>query len=178
MRLRWAPSRWRDPRPQDARIELIVLHAIAIPHPAWNEEAIEAFLRGAPHEAIPQALARVRASAHFLIRRNGEIVQLVPIRERAWHAGRSAWQGRSQCNDFSIGIELVGHIHTPFTGAQYRAAAMLCKRLIEALALSPDRIVGHADIAPGRKWDPGPCWDWARFQRLVSALAPLAAEFR
>jgi AmpD protein len=102
-------------------------------------------------------------SAHLLIRRDGELVQFVPFGARAWHAGRSSWQGREACNDYSIGIECEGTDEVPYEDAQYAALGSLLPRLLEAYpGITRDRIVGHSNVAPGRKTDPGPSFDWAR----------------
>jgi AmpD protein len=113
-------------------------------------------------------VADLRVSSHLLVRRDGEIVQYVPFHLRAWHAGASAWQGRERCNDFSIGIELEGTDHEPYASTQYAMLARVIVALCRAYGtLSPDRVVGHSDIAPGRKTDPGPAFDWPRLRSLV-----------
>ena len=108
-----------------------------------------------------EQIRELRVSSHLLIRRDGEVVQYVPFHRRAWHAGTSSWQGRERCNDFSIGIELEGTDHAPYESAQYamlaRVIALLCTTYS---TLSPERIVGHSDVAPGRKTDPGLAFDW------------------
>jgi len=110
-------------------------------------------------------VAGTKVSAHFLIRRDGELYQFVPCGARAWHAGESSWKGRAQCNDFSIGVELEGTGEAPFTGAQYKQLAFLTRAL---QAHYPIRdIAGHSDVAPGRKSDPGPQFDWARYRALL-----------
>ena len=107
--------------------------------------------------------AGMRVSAHLLIRRDGEVVQFVSFNERAWHAGRSSWQGREACNDYSIGIECEGTDEVPYTAEQYAALRRLLPMLLETYpAITPDRIVGHSDVAPGRKTDPGPSFDWQK----------------
>jgi len=123
-----------------------------------------------PGEAHPyfREIAGQRVSAHALIRRDGQIVQYVPFGERAWHAGQSAYRGRSACNDFSIGVELEGTDDTPYTDAQYEALAALGAALLAAYpSLSAQAIAGHNDVAPGRKTDPGPSFNWARFRQLL-----------
>ena len=95
----------------------------------------------------------------------------MPCDRRAWHAGESQWQGRSGCNDFAVGIEMIGDEQQPFTAVQYREAARLCRVLMQRYpAISPERIVGHQDIAPDRKWDPGKQWDWSKFRRSLSHI--------
>src|SRR5262249_52922341 len=110
-------------------------------------------------------IADRRVSAHFLIRRDGALTQFVPCSERAWHAGASIWQGRERCNDYSIGIELEGTDDTPYTLAQYIILARLTRTLLDRYPI--DTIVGHSDIAPGRKTDPGPAFDWQRLRRRL-----------
>jgi len=111
----------------------------------------------------------LEVSAHLLIDRLGQITQFVPFDKRAWHAGRSCYDGRENCNDFSIGIELEGTDETPYTDAQYRVLAQVTRALMTAYpAITPQRICGHSDIAPGRKTDPGPAFDWTCFRQLLS----------
>jgi len=110
----------------------------------------------------------LRVSAHFFVRRDGELVQFVSCNDRAWHAGVSHWRGRERCNDFSIGIELEGTDVTPYAGAQYRRLAGLLRALKRRYP-SIGAAVGHSDIAPGRKTDPGPAFDWNRLSRLAGA---------
>ena len=152
-----------DARPPGADISLIVVHAISLPPREFGGDAIERFftncLEACEHPYFA-TIAELRVSAHFLIRRDGELLQFVGCTKRAWHAGASSWGGRTRCNDFSLGIELEGCDDLPFTDAQY-------ERLIELLAVLRTHypvaeVVGHADIAPGRKTDPGPCFDWER----------------
>jgi AmpD protein len=110
-------------------------------------------------------VAGTKVSAHFLIRRNGELYQFVPCGGRAWHAGESSWKGRTQCNDFSIGVELEGTSAAPFTDVQYGRLAVLTRALKARFPIRD--IVGHSDVAPGRKSDPGPQFDWARYRRML-----------
>jgi AmpD protein len=106
--------------------------------------------------------------------RGGGISQFVPVQRCAWHAGESAWQGREGCNDYSIGIEMIGDEQTPFTPAQYRETARLCRVLMASFpAIARARIVGHSDVAPDRKWDPGSQWDWKRFHRSLARIRRL-----
>ncbi len=178
----WIPSPNRDARPAGASIELIVLHAISLPEGRFDAGRIADLFLNRLLDTEDPALAEVRGlrvSAHFLVDRSGGITQFVPVGERAWHAGESSWCGRSRCNDFSVGIELLGDTTTPFTPAQYREAARLCASLMRRLPrIGRERIVGHADIAPGRKWDPGPQWDWARFHRSLARIRRLRDDFR
>jgi len=153
-----------DTRPPGTAIDLLVIHNISLPPGEFGGEAIaQLFTNTLDTEAHPYyaQLRGLKVSAHFLVRRNGEIIQFVPCDKRAWHAGISLWQGRSCCNDFSIGVELEGSDQTPFSDRQYAALAGLTRRLQRAYPLHA--IVGHADIAPERKTDPGPCFDWPRY---------------
>lgn len=153
-----------DTRPPGTAIELLVIHNISLPPDKFGGEAIvQLFTNTLNTEAHPYytQLQGVRVSAHFLIRRNGEAIQFVPCSKRAWHAGASSWQGRSGCNDFSIGVELEGSDHVPFNDPQYTSLVRLTRLLQRAYPIRA--LVGHADIAPGRKTDPGPCFDWSRY---------------
>jgi N-acetyl-anhydromuramoyl-L-alanine amidase len=116
------------------------------------------------------AISGQRVSAHFLIRRDGELIQFVSCRQRAWHAGRSSWQGRERCNDFSIGVELEGCDERAFESAQYARLLELIESLRGGYPIGA--VIGHSDIAPGRKTDPGPCFDWRRLASLCTLLAP------
>lgn len=162
--VRRIPSPNCDFRPHGARVELLVIHNISLPPGEFGGSAVEQlFTNTLDTEAHPYyaQLRGQRVSAHFLVRRSGEIVQFVPCGKRAWHAGVSLWQRRSRCNDFSIGVELEGSDHVPFSDRQYVALARLTRRLKRAYPLRA--IVGHSDIAPERKTDPGPCFDWERY---------------
>lgn len=166
---RRAPSPNCDVRPQGVPVRLIVIHAISLPPGQFGGDAIELlFANRLDPSAHPhfREIHHLRVSAHFLIRRDGELVQFVPCSMRAWHAGASSWRGLGRCNDFSIGIELEGCDDRPFDPAQYRTL----RRLVAVLARSYpiQDIVGHSDIAPGRKTDPGPHFEW---QRLRASLA-------
>jgi len=159
------------------QIDLIVLHAISLPSGVFEAQRVADFFAGKLDCSLHPALADlqdVRVSAHFLVDRQGRVMQFVPIQRRAWHAGLSVWQGRENCNDFSIGIELLGDEQHAFTAAQYREAARLCKALMHACpAIHRSRIVGHSDIAVGRKWDPGCQWSWAHFHRSLAHIRRL-----
>ena len=161
-----------DERPAAAAIELLVVHAISLPPGEFGGSGIiELFTNrldpaGHPYYA---SIADLRVSAHFLIRRDGALIQFVPCRLRAWHAGASNWQGRERCNDFSLGIELEGSDDAPFEDAQYQRLAVLADALERAYPLRD--VVGHCDIAPGRKTDPGPRFDWARLRSLLAATS-------
>lgn len=153
-----------DERPQGAGVDLIVLHHISLPAGRFGGDAIERLFTNALDAALWPDLAPLRVSAHFLIRRDGEIVQFVDIRRRAWHAGVSAWRGRAACNDFSVGIELEGDAATSFEAAQY---ASLDRLLTWLHAQTGARaLTTHSEIAAGRKIDPGPTFDFSRLPRL------------
>ncbi|OJZ16773.1 MAG: N-acetylmuramoyl-L-alanine amidase [Thiobacillus sp. 65-29] len=165
----WLPAARRlpspncDARPADAAIELIVIHAIALPPDVFEGDAvIELFTNRLDWDAHPyyQSIRGLEVSAHFFIRRDGSLIQFVPCGLRAWHAGTSSWEGRERCNDFSIGIELEGSDTTPFTEAQYATLMPLLETLKTTYPIRA--VVGHSDIAPGRKTDPGPHFAWQR----------------
>ena len=159
-----------DDRPAGSTIDLIVLHGISLPPGTFGGNGVEALfcnqLDCAAHPSF-DSLKDVRVSAHVFINRRGRVTQFVPFNRRAWHAGVSSWRGRSRCNDFSIGIELEGTDTLPYAGAQYRALSRVVGALLEKYpGLGRDTIVGHLEVAPGRKTDPGPGFDWSRL--LVS----------
>jgi N-acetyl-anhydromuramoyl-L-alanine amidase len=156
-----------DERPDGQGIELAVIHGISLPPGCFGGPGvIELFTNCLPYHAHPyyEGLRDMRVSAHFLIRRGGHLVQFVSCLRRAWHAGVSSWHGRVRCNDFSIGIEFEGADDVPYEAAQYRTCRALIIALRDAYPLQD--IVGHSDIAPGRKTDPGPCFDWTQLRRL------------
>jgi len=161
-----------DARPKDLAPELVVVHGISLPAGEFGGPWIDRLFAGdLPVEAHPsfRETATLRVSAHALIRRDGSITQYVPFGMRAWHAGQSQYLGRSGCNDFSIGIELEGTDSIPYTDAQYESLAVLVGALLSTYhTLSAERIAGHSDIAPGRKTDPGPVFEWARFRHLLA----------
>jgi AmpD protein len=160
-----------DERPAGMVPELLVVHGISLPPGEFGGPWIDRLFTGTlPAEAHPyfREIAGQLVSAHVLIRRDGERVQYVPFGARAWHAGKSEYRGRSACNDFSIGVELEGTDDTPYTDAQYRELAALAAALLSTYStLSAPAIVGHSDVAPGRKTDPGPAFDWPRLRSLV-----------
>ena len=165
------PSPHCDARPYGTTLDLVVLHNISLPAGQFGRDFIDAlFLGTLDSGAHPSfaALEGLRVSAHFLVRRDGSLVQYVGCEQRAWHAGASSFQGRRRCNDYSLGIELEGSDTIPFEAAQYDTLAALVAALIEAYPIR--FIVGHSDVAPGRKTDPGPCFDWAALRR-ASGLA-------
>ena len=163
------PSPNFDARPEGEEICLLVLHNISLPPGQFlNGNVRDLFLNQLDTGAHPWFVNVVglRVSAHFLIDRNGDVVQFVACGQRAWHAGVSAFAGRERCNDFSIGIELEGTDDTPFTDAQYARLAELTACLRARYPLKAVR--GHSDIAPARKTDPGPCFAWERYARMTA----------
>lgn len=152
-----------DERPAGMRPELVVVHNISLPPGQYGGDGVvELFCNRLDPAAHPyyRDIHTLKVSAHFFIRRDGELIQFVACGRRAWHAGVSRWQERERCNDFSIGIELEGCDSEPFTEAQYAALTPLLALLRQRYPIRA--VVGHADIAPGRKTDPGPCFDWSR----------------
>jgi len=152
-----------DDRPPGTEITLLVIHSISLPPGEFGGEGVvRLFTNTLDWAAHPfyATLRGLRVSAHFLVRRNGAIIQFVPCGRRAWHAGQSSWRGRASCNDFSIGVELEGVDTRPYTERQYARLATLVAALRRRYPIT--EIVGHSDIAPGRKTDPGPAFDWAR----------------
>jgi len=159
-----------DERPPGEAVTLLVIHNISLPPGEFGGDGIvRLFTNALDYGAHPYfgSLAGLRVSAHFLIRRSGELLQFVPCAKRAWHAGASAWCGRSGCNDFSIGIELEGADDLPYTEPQYRALAELTRALQATYPIAD--VAGHNDIAPGRKTDPGPSFDWPRFRKSIAS---------
>lgn len=157
------PSPNCDARPEGMAIELVVIHNISLPPGVFDGNAvIDLFTNRLDWDAHPyyQGIRGLEVSAHFFIRRDGTLIQFVPCTLRAWHAGASSWQGRERCNDFSIGIELEGTDDLPFTEVQYAALTPLLNTLRTAYPIQA--VVGHSDIAPGRKTDPGPHFAWQR----------------
>lgn len=166
------PSLNYNTRPSDTTISLLVIHNISLPPEQFGGGYIEQFftnqLRASDHPYFA-TIAGVEVSSHLLITREGEVLQFVPFTQRAWHAGQSHFNGRDNCNDFSIGIELEGADTIPYTDQQYQVLAQITQRLrVEYPAITQETIVGHCDIAPERKTDPGSAFDWARYFSLVS----------
>lgn len=160
-----APSPYQDERPPGTVVDLLVIHAISLPPEAFGSGEVQRFFMGTldfTTHPYYDVLRDLRVSAHFFIERDGSLWQHVGVLRRAWHAGVSQWQGRTGCNDYSVGIELEGSESTTFMPAQYQRLAMLAKDLrLLFPAIGPERMVGHSDIAPGRKWDPGPGFSWS-----------------
>ena len=166
---RYVASENCDERPAGESISLLVIHNISLPPGEFGGDGIERlFTNSLDSAAHPYyaTLAGTRVSAHFLVRRGGELLQFVPCAKRAWHAGVSSWRGRERCNDFSVGIELEGTDDLPYTDAQYRVLAELGRALRRAYPFAD--IAGHNEIAPGRKTDPGPSFDWERFRKSIA----------
>jgi AmpD protein len=159
----YIPSPNCDDRPA-GDIELLVVHNISLPPGEFGGDGVERLftntLDAAAHPYYA-TLVGLKVSAHFFVCRDGAVIQFVPCLKRAWHAGESCWQGASRCNDFSIGIELEGSDDVPFTDEQYAALGRLTRALRAAYPIRG--IAGHSDIAPQRKTDPGPCFDWVRY---------------
>ena len=172
LQARRCPSPNCDARPPGSGIELLVVHGISLPPGQFGGPHIdELFTNTLDAGAHPffADIAGLRVSAHLLVRRDGELVQYVPFSARAWHAGVSSFEGRERCNDFSIGIELEGTDDQPYTGAQYHRLARVARSLRGRWPLLDEtRVVGHCDIAPGRKTDPGPAFDWPRLRRALA----------
>ena len=163
--VRYVPSPNCDERPPGAQIELVVVHNISLPPREFGGPGIiDLFLNRLRADDHPYyaGIAHLRVSAHFLIRRDGELIQFVPCTRRAWHAGVSSWRGRERCNDFSVGIELEGADDIPYEEAQYACLRALLAALRTCYPVAA--VVGHADIAPERKTDPGPAFAWPKIK--------------
>lgn len=171
--IRHCPSPNFNARP-DGEISLLVVHNISLPPGQFGTGLVQAFFQNRlPVEEHPffTEIASLQVSAHFLIERDGSLTQFVSCLDRAWHAGVSQFEGRDNCNDFSLGVELEGTDDQPYTDAQYRNLATLTRHLLSAYpALTPERIRGHCDIAPGRKTDPGPAFDWSRLHAELKEI--------
>jgi AmpD protein len=179
---RFVPSPNCDARPPGADPEVLILHAISLPPGQFGGPGIEQLfcnlLDPTEHPYYGQ-IGELHVSAHVLIRRSGELLQFVPLHLRAWHAGQSQCEGRTRVNDFSIGVELEGCDDEPFEDAQYRALAELTDNLLRAYpTITPARIYSHSDISPGRKTDPGPRFDWARYRSSLPATLAARAPRR
>ncbi len=168
------PSDNRDDRPAGTEIDLLVIHSISLPPGEFGGPWIDhLFMNRLDAGAHPyfREIEGLRVSCHLLIRRDGQLIQYVPLNRRAWHAGESSFCGREGCNDYSIGIELEGSDDLPFTDTQYSALTHVTQAIRRHYpGITRERITGHAEIAPGRKHDPGPLFDWTRY------LAGLADE--
>jgi AmpD protein len=180
----WCEQARREPSPNfDARapgetVNLLVIHNISLPPGRFGgTEIIDLFRNRLDCDAHPyfDRLRALRVSAHFLIRRDGALIQFVSGDARAWHAGVSSFGGRERCNDFSIGIELEGTDEIPFTSPQYDVLAGLTQALCRRYAIAD--VAGHQHIAPQRKTDPGPCFDWPRYRQALADAAGLRFPF-
>ena len=161
-----------DDRPPEVEfdIPLLVIHNISLPPRSYGGSGVIDFFTNQLdiwQHPYYEMIADLKVSAHFFIRREGEVIQFVSCNKRAWHAGVSSWHDRIRCNDFSIGIELEGSDSDPFTDIQYEKLAELTRAIREAYPIK--EIVGHSDIAPVRKTDPGPCFDWQKYRNLIAA---------
>jgi len=171
----WLPSPNQDARPDPSDISLLVVHAISLPPGQFGGRGIDRLFTNTLDPAAHPYFERIRqlkVSSHLCIFRDGAVRQYVAFDRRAWHAGESSFDGRGRVNDFSIGIELEGCDEQPFEPRQYRRLAGIARALMRAYpAITPARIAGHSDIAPGRKTDPGPHFDWIRLQAELEVLA-------
>lgn len=175
---RQVPSPNCDGRPAGVAPDLIVVHGISLPPAQFGGPWIDRLFTNtlpADHHPYFADIAARKVSSHLLLRRDGEVVQYVPFQRRAWHAGVSSYRGREKCNDFSIGIELEGADEIAYEPAQYRMLSTLILQLCATYpSLSLERIAGHSDIAPSRKTDPGPAFDWARLRALLQFGAQMS----
>lgn len=169
----WVPSPNFNQRPGAEPPSLIVIHNISLPPGQFGTGCVQSFFQNqldSQQHPFFAEIAGLEVSSHLLIERDGRLIQFVSFDDRAWHAGASCYLGREQCNDFSIGIELEGTDDIPYTEVQYQVLADTCKVLISHYPeLSIEHICGHMDIAPGRKTDPGPAFDWDLFRRLLTS---------
>jgi AmpD protein len=167
----YCPTTHCDDRPISSDISLLVIHNISLPPNEFGGDYIKYFFTGCLDPKLHPYFASIyqmRVSAHCLIKRNGHIIQFVPFDKRAWHAGFSSFQGLDKCNDYSIGIELEGADHIAYTDQQYQSLSQVTKLLIQDYpAITLGKIVGHNDIAPGRKTDPGIAFDWPRYRQMI-----------
>jgi AmpD protein len=170
------PSPNCGPRPPGTEVSLVVLHSVSLPPGVYGGPAVEQlFTNRLDWDADPyyRTIRGLEVSAHFFVRRDGSVLQFVSCDARAWHAGRSVWRGRENCNDWSVGIELEGIEGGPFEAPQYRALATLLRALARRYPIAD--VAGHEHVAPGRKADPGPGFDWAMLARMLRRRRPLLA---
>lgn len=169
--VKFLPSSHCNERPPGTLIDTIVIHGISLPPNQFGTGAVERFFCGELDfnlDPYYSTIANLKVSAHLFIKRDGEVIQFVPFNKRAWHAGQSNFQGRKNCNDFSIGIELEGTDTIPYEKTQYTQLAQITQLLMSVYPIKSNQIIGHADIAPGRKTDPGPAFDWPLFKHFLS----------
>ncbi|MDE1189592.1 MAG: 1,6-anhydro-N-acetylmuramyl-L-alanine amidase AmpD [Pantoea sp.] len=172
---RKVPSSHFNQRPENETPSLLIIHNISLPPGEFGGPWIDRLFTGTlPADAHPYFadIAHLRVAAHCLIRRDGELVQYVSFDERAWHAGVSQFEGRENCNDFSMGIELEGTDTQPYTDAQYATLQAVTALLMQHYPLTLERITGHSNIAPERKTDPGPAFDWERYKHALKRENP------
>ncbi|MDO8341759.1 MAG: 1,6-anhydro-N-acetylmuramyl-L-alanine amidase AmpD [Cellvibrio sp.] len=172
--LQWAefcPSPNFNLRPDNIDISLLIIHNISLPPGEFGGGYVQQFFQNkldASAHPYFETIAELKVSAHLFIERDGKVTQFVPFNARAWHAGSSSFAGASDCNNYSIGIELEGADEIPFSDAQYRALEKVTRQLLLTYPkLTPERITGHSDVAPGRKTDPGPAFDWQRYRNAL-----------
>jgi len=168
MMARQCPSPNHDFRPAGTEVDILMVHGISLPPGRFGGEAIERLFANTLDPSghpLFETLSDLRVSAHFLIRRDGELVQFVPCDMRAWHAGLSSWAGRNRCNDGSIGVELEGSDDISYDDVQYRCLARLAEAILGRYPIAD--VIGHSDAAPGRKTDPGPLFDWGRVRAML-----------
>lgn len=168
----YCPSPHCDSRPAGVAIDMVVVHAISLPPGEFGGDAVRDFFCGnldySEHPYFAD-IAHLNVSAHVFVRRDGQLLQFVPFHHRAWHAGKSTFQGRSSCNDFSIGIELEGTDDHAYEAVQYQRLGTLVRLLMQHYpAITHDRVVGHTHIAPERKTDPGPCFNWDLLRGIIT----------
>ena len=167
----YCPTTHWDERPEQTNISLLVVHNISLPPNEFGGDYIKYFFTGRLDPQLHHyfsSIYQMRVSAHCLIKRDGHILQFVPFDKKAWHAGQSSFQGVDNCNNYSIGIELEGADHIPYTQPQYQSLSELTKELMENYpAITLGRIVGHNDIAPGRKTDPGIAFNWPQYRQMI-----------
>lgn len=171
---KWLPSPNFGARPDDAHISLLVIHNISLPPGEYGGGHIQRFFQNKLDKSRHQyfeKISEMKVSSHLLIERSGKLIQFVNLYDRAWHAGVSSFAGRDNCNDYSIGIELEGCDDDPYSEEQYRVLAEITDCLLENFPqLTPNRITGHENIAPGRKTDPGQAFDWLKYRRLITSV--------
>lgn len=167
------PSPNFNQRPETAQIELVVIHNISLPPSQFGGGYIQQFFQNQLDPSVHpyfETIKELKVSAHLLILRTGEVLQFVNFAQRAWHAGRSAYLGQQECNDYSIGIELEGSDDTAFEEQQYHVLAQVIVSLQQAYPAIQQHLAGHSDIAPGRKTDPGPFFDWGKLRSLIQQI--------
>ena len=167
------PSPNFNQRPDEAKIELVVIHNISLPPSQFGGGYIQQFFQNQLDSSVHpyfETIQELKVSAHLLILRTGEVLQFVNLAQRAWHAGRSAYLGQQECNDYSIGIELEGSDDLPFEDAQYETLVHVTACLQQAYPQIQQHLAGHSDIAPGRKTDPGPFFDWLDYRNRLQQL--------